>query len=100
MELRCAISALATAAAFRYTAPSFFFGSPATGREHNVMSVNKRLKHSRRPKKSPAEKRRRQAVQKRRLVALGVPQATADRLDPKVVRTMLKRPADVPVAAQ
>ncbi len=63
------------------------------------MSVNKRLKHLRRPKKSPAEKIRRQKVQKRRLVGLGVPQEMADRLDPKDVRTLLRHPADVAAAA-
>ncbi len=63
------------------------------------MSVNKRLKHKRRPKKSPAEKLRRQMVQKRRLVGLGVPRETAERLDPKDVRTLLRHPADVAPAA-
>ena len=39
-----------------------------------------RIKHVRRPKKTPAERIRRQKAQKRRLVALGFPQAEADKL--------------------
>ena len=54
-----------------------------------------RIKHVRRPKKTPAERARRQKAQLRRLVALGVPQAEAERLQPIVVRTMLKRPKKV-----
>ena len=51
-----------------------------------------RVKHVRRPKKSPAERARRQKAQKKRLVALGVSQETADRLQPIEIRTLLKRP--------
>lgn len=56
--------------------------------------VEKR-KHMRRPKKTPAERAHRQAVQKKRLVALGVPQAEADKLQPIVIRTMLRTPKKV-----
>ena len=51
-----------------------------------------RVKHVRRPKKSPAERARRQKVQKKRLVALGISQETADKLQPIEIRTLLKRP--------
>ena len=54
-----------------------------------------RIKHVRRPKKTPAERARRQKAQFKRLVALGVPQAEAERLQPIVIRTMLKRPKKV-----
>ena len=54
-----------------------------------------RVKHVRRPKKTPAERARRQKAQKKRLVALGVPQAEADKLQPIVIRTMLTRPKKV-----
>ena len=39
-----------------------------------------RLKHNRRPRKSEAERNRRLKAQKKRLVALGVPQEEADRM--------------------
>ncbi len=51
-----------------------------------------RIKHVRRPKKTPAERARRQKEQKKRLVALGVSQETADKLQPIEIRTLLKRP--------
>lgn len=51
-----------------------------------------RVKHVRRPKKSTAERARRQKAQKKRLVALGVSQETADKLQPLEIRTLLKRP--------
>ena len=51
-----------------------------------------RIKHVRRPKKTPAERARRQKAQKKRLVALGVSQEAADRLQPLEIRTLLKRP--------
>ncbi|MBR1837633.1 MAG: hypothetical protein IJ783_10140 [Kiritimatiellae bacterium] len=54
-----------------------------------------RIKHVRRPKKTPAERARRQKAQKKRLVALGVPQAEADKLQPIVIRTMLTHPKKV-----
>jgi len=63
------------------------------------MAVNQRVKHVRRPKKSPAEKRRRQAVQKKRLVGLGVPAADVAKMQPDVVRTMLRRPAKIKAKA-
>ena len=51
-----------------------------------------RVKHVRRPKKSTAERARRQKAQKKRLVALGISQDTADKLQPLEIRTLLKRP--------
>lgn len=59
---------------------------------------NHRTKHLRRPVKSHAEKLRRQAVQRRRLVALGMPEAEVAALGPDVVRTMLHRPMHVVAA--
>ena len=51
-----------------------------------------RIKHVRRPKKSTAERARRQKEQKKRLVALGISQETADKRQPIEIRTLLKRP--------
>lgn len=56
---------------------------------------DKRVKHVRRPKKSPAEKRRRQAVQKKRLIGLGVPAEKVAKMQSDVVRTMLRHPARI-----
>lgn len=54
-----------------------------------------RVKHVRRPKKTPAERARRQKAQKKRLVALGVPQEVADKMSPLEIRTKLTRPLRV-----
>ncbi len=51
-----------------------------------------RNKNRYRPKKSPAERRRRVAVQRRRLVALGMPADVVAKLDPVTVRALLRRP--------
>ena len=56
-------------------------------------TVAYRKKHLNRPRKKPADKRRRQKVQMKRLVKLGVPAAAAAKLSPVAVRTLLKRPA-------
>lgn len=48
-----------------------------------------------RPVKSEGERRRRQKVQKKRLIGLGVTVAEARKLAPETVRIMLKRPAKV-----
>ncbi len=48
-----------------------------------------------RPVKSEGERRRRQKVQKKRLIGLGVDVAEAQKLAPETVRIMLKRPAKV-----
>lgn len=55
----------------------------------------KDLKHVRRPKKSVAEKARRQKAQKKRLISLGVSQDAADKMSPLEIRNKLKRPAKV-----
>lgn len=55
----------------------------------------KRVKHVRRPKKTIAERARRQKVQKKRLVALGVPQEVADKMTPLQIRNKVVRPAKV-----
>ena len=54
-----------------------------------------RIKHVRRPKKSPAERAHRQSVQKKRLIARGYPQEEADRLSPLEIRTKLTHPKKV-----
>ena len=55
----------------------------------------KRVKHVRRPKKTIAERARRQKVQKKRLVALGVAQEVADKMTPLQIRNLVVRPAKV-----
>ncbi len=45
--------------------------------------------------KKPREKRRREQTQRRRLLAMGVPEARVRQLNSKQVREMLKRPAAV-----
>lgn len=51
--------------------------------------------HMTRPRKAAGPKRRRQLEQKRRLIALGVSEADADKLNPKEIRDKLKRPMKV-----
>ena len=46
-----------------------------------------------RPVKKVSEKKRRQKVQRRRLIALGMPEEKVNKMDPLQVRTLLKRPA-------
>jgi len=48
-----------------------------------------------RPRKGGAAKRQRQANQRKRLVALGVDEAEVNRMNPKEVRDLLKRPAAI-----
>ena len=45
--------------------------------------------------KKPRERRRREAIQKKRLVALGVPDAKANKMTTKAIRQMLARPEKV-----
>jgi hypothetical protein len=54
-----------------------------------------RSKHLHRPRKGASDKRRRQKVQRRRLVALGVPEETVLKMDPQKVRLLLRRPLRV-----
>lgn len=51
--------------------------------------------HMTRPTKAPGAKRRRQLEQRRRLIALGVPEEEVSKLNPKEIRDLLKRPAKV-----
>lgn len=51
-----------------------------------------RNKHLTRKRKGEADKRRRQKVQRRRLLALGVPAEKAAKMNAKQVRTLLRRP--------
>ena len=53
----------------------------------------KRVKHVRRPKKTLAERARRQKMQKLRLIALGVTQEVADKMSPLDIRNKVVRPA-------
>ncbi len=46
-----------------------------------------------RPTKKPSDKRRREKVQRRRLIGLGVPEAQVKAMDARQVRQMLCRPA-------
>jgi len=48
-----------------------------------------------RPVKSEGARRRRQKVQKKRLIALGVEAVDANAMGPRKIRDMLKRPAAV-----
>ena len=48
-----------------------------------------------RPRKSATQKAKRQRVHKKRLVALGVAEEKVAKMDAKVVRTMLRKPAKV-----
>jgi hypothetical protein len=48
-----------------------------------------------RPKKKPIERRRREATQKKRLVALGMDEAKVSKLNSKEARELLKRPAKI-----
>ncbi len=48
-----------------------------------------------RPRKGGAAKRQRQAVHRKRLIALGVDEAEVNRMNPKQVRDLLKRPAAI-----
>lgn len=52
-------------------------------------------KFQNRLKKNPGDRRRRQKVQRRRLVALGVSEDAVAKMNPKQVRTLLKRPAKI-----
>lgn len=60
-----------------------------------MSSIVRDVKPRRRPKKTPVEKARRQAVQKRRLAALGVAEDVVSTMPPDKVRTMLRHPAKV-----
>lgn len=46
-----------------------------------------------RPRKKPGERRRREGEQKKRLLALGVPEEKIAKMTPKDIRILLQRPA-------
>lgn len=58
-----------------------------------------RKKPTRRPKKNNSEKLRRQKTQRARLVKLGVEESKVKAMNPKKVRTLLKRPLRAKKAA-
>ncbi|OGV61392.1 MAG: hypothetical protein A2283_00890 [Lentisphaerae bacterium RIFOXYA12_FULL_48_11] len=51
-------------------------------------------------KKDGVERKRRQKTQLKRLIALGMPEAVANKMDAKAVRDILKYPAKVPQAVK
>jgi hypothetical protein len=51
-----------------------------------------RNKHLRRKRKGAAEKRRRQKLHLKRVIALGVPEELAAKMNSKELRTLLRRP--------
>ncbi len=57
-----------------------------------------RKKPRTRPVKSAGERRRRERVQRRRLVGLGVPPEAVDKMNAGQVREALKRPARIRAA--
>jgi len=63
-----------------------------------MASKIERNKNIQRPKKSHAEKARRQRNQRKRLIALGMSENEVKKLDPKQVRTLLKRPKKIQAA--
>lgn len=54
-----------------------------------------RCKPKRRPKKTPAEKRRREKIQRDRLSGLGMDEDAVKKMNAKDVRTALRHPAKV-----
>jgi hypothetical protein len=52
-------------------------------------------KFRKRLKKNAGDRRRRQKVHRRRLVALGMSEEAVAKMNPKEVRTLLKRPAKI-----
>lgn len=63
-----------------------------TGRKFNKTNIT-------RPRKGGAAKVNRQNTQKKRLIALGMPEEAVAKLNPKEVRDLLNRPAKLPVQA-
>ncbi len=58
-----------------------------------------RLTRLYRPVKKASDKRRREKTQRKRLAALGVSEERLRRMNAKQVRTLLKRPKELAVAA-
>jgi hypothetical protein len=63
-------------------------------------SSSSRNKNKLRPIKRPLERRRRLKVQRRRLIALGVPEAKVSKLNSLQVRQLLKYPARLKASNQ
>jgi hypothetical protein len=63
-----------------------------TGRKFNKTNIT-------RPRKGGADKVNRQNTQKKRLIALGVSEEAAAKMNPREIRDMLKRPAKISVEA-
>jgi len=59
-----------------------------TGRKFRKTSMT-------RPKKSASDRKRRERVQKARLIALGVEETVVAKMNVKEIRDMLKRPARI-----
>jgi len=53
------------------------------------------LSRDNRPVKGASDKKRREKVQRNRLIALGVPEAKVNKMNTLEVRMMLKRPAKI-----
>jgi hypothetical protein len=49
----------------------------------------------RRPTKNLCERRRRDKTQKKRLIALGIPEATTKKMTTRQIRQMLRKPAKI-----
>ncbi len=64
-----------------------------TGRKFNKQPVT-------RPKKSPVERRRREASQRKRLVELGMDAEEVRKMDSKTVRALIQKPEKVQASAQ
>ena len=66
----------------------------------DTMGTNRKFEKTprTRPKKNPADRRRRQKVQAARLVALGMDADVVAKMDQRDVRTMLKHPVKVAAA--
>ena len=64
-----------------------------TGRKFNKQPVT-------RPKKSGLERRRREASQKKRLVALGMDPEAVRKMDSKTARTLIQKPEKVKASVQ
>ena len=57
-----------------------------------------RSKPTTRPKKVGGDRERKQRVQLKRLIALGMPEALANKMDAKLVRDIVKYPAKIETA--
>jgi hypothetical protein len=63
-----------------------------------MSSTEYRNKNLRRKRKSGSDRTRRERVQRRRLLALGMPETEVGKLDTKEIRTLLRHPKKVEAA--